>query len=104
MLSRQLWLDDPSIWLSHFFSSFLEKYPFSTTITSKHVKGELWSVSGSATFGSRGKKQCTRLKAPDTLVVKNNLQMDLAPWCYKWDGIGMDGSPGGVKYRAPTVH
>ena len=27
-------------------------------------------------------------------------QMDVAPWCYKWVGW-MDGSPGGVKYRAP---
>ena len=27
--------------------------------------------------------------------------MDVAPWCYKWDW--MDGSPGGVKYRAPSV-
>ena len=23
--------------------------------------------------------------------------------CYKWDGLGLDGSLGGVKYRAPTV-
>ena len=26
--------------------------------------------------------------------------MDVAPWCYKWTN-GLDGSPGGVRYRAP---
>ena len=25
--------------------------------------------------------------------------MDVAPWCYKWDG--WDGSPDWVRYRAP---
>ena len=29
----------------------------------------------------------------------NTSEMDVAPWCYKWDG--MDGSLGRVKYRAP---
>ena len=27
--------------------------------------------------------------------------MDVAPWCYKWDGMGLDGYPVGVRYGAP---
>ena len=37
-------------------------------------------------------------------VGNNTSKTDVAPWCYKWDWDGygwMDGSPGGVKYRAP---
>ena len=30
-----------------------------------------------------------------------NLWMDVAPWCYKWDGWDGIGSPGGVRYRTP---
>ena len=32
-------------------------------------------------------------------ILKTPSHMDVAPWCYKW--IGLDGSPGGVRYRAP---
>ena len=31
---------------------------------------------------------------------KCHLQMDVAPWCYKWTN-GHIGSQGGVRYRAP---
>ena len=33
------------------------------------------------------------------MVVKNTSKTDVAPWCYKWTGLG--GSPGGVRYRTP---
>ena len=32
-----------------------------------------------------------------------HLRMDIAPWCYQWDGIGWDGSPRGVRYRALII-
>ena len=28
----------------------------------------------------------------------NTSKTNVAPWCYKWIGYGMDGSPGGVRY------
>ena len=33
----------------------------------------------------------------------NTSETDVALWCYNWDGMGdgWDGSPGGVRYRAP---
>ena len=35
------------------------------------------------------------------VVKKKPSQMDVAPWCYKWDGTGWDRCLGGVRYRAP---
>ena len=39
--------------------------------------------------------------SPIFCVASNNTsKTDVAPWCYKWTDW-MDGSPGGVKYKAP---
>ena len=49
------------------------------------------------------KKSTHDFSMPGGIILQWRSKTDVAPWCYRWAGWmdGMDGSLGGVKYRAP---
>ena len=54
----------------------------------KAVITQIWEVKTSEAKESISPYMCN----------KSTSKTDVAPWCYEW--IGMDGTPGGVRYRA----